>query len=400
MEITTTPVFLKNYTSKKKIKINRGGTRSGKTYNILEIFHLWLTTWKIAEHLPADKAWILTIVRKFAATLKGTVIRDFEEIIDKHESRRFIEINKTDRTYKFKNRIVEFIWADDQQKLRGWKRNYLYCNEANELNFKQEFFQLLIRTEKLVFLDFNPDDEDVWINTELEQKRALEKKDIDIIISTYRDNPFLSAEQVAEIEYLEHTDPAYWKIYWLWEYWRLEGLIFENWKEIGDVPKEANFLARWQDFWFTNDPTTLIAVYKWNWALVLDEELWQHWLTNQDIVWEFKMLWFEKALEIFWDSAEPKSIEEIYRWGYNIKPVTKWPDSIKFWLDLMKQQPIYITARSINLKKEFKKYIWAKDKEGKPTNKPIDKFNHWIDAVRYACMMKLKTESELSIFIW
>ena len=367
----------------------------------MELFHFWLVTWKITEHLAPDEAWVLTVVRKYAATLKVSVMRDLEEIIDKHKTRGLIEINKTDRTYKFKGRTIEFIWADDQQKLRGTKRKYLYCNEANELTYREEFFQLMIRTTSLIFIDFNPDDEDIWINTELEQKRALDKNDVDVIVSTYKDNSFLEVAVVEEIEYLEKIDPMFWTVYGLWQYWKLEWAIFENWEEIWTVPPEANFVARWMDFWFTNDPTTLIAVYKWNWWIIFDEELWSNGLTNQDIIWEFKHLWFEKALEIFWDSAEPKSIEEIYRGGFNIKWVVKWPDSIKFWITTMKEQgKIYITARSINLKKEFKKYIWAKDKEGKPTNTPIGKFNHWIDAARYACMMKLKTESVLSIAIW
>jgi len=194
---------------------------------------------------------------------------------------------------------------------------------------------------------------------------------------------------------------AFAKPKWNWEYWKLEGAIFQDIIEINSVPPEANFIARWMDFWFTNDPTTLIAVYKRNWWIVFDEELHSTWLTNQDIIWEFKMLWFEKSLEIFADSAEPKSIEEIYRGWFNVKWVTKWSDSIRYWITTVQEQwQIYITWRSTNLRKEFKKYIWAKDKEWKPTNQPIDKFNHCIDALRYACMMKFWKKLELNVIIW
>lgn len=398
MELQTTPVFLNNYNSKKKININRWGTRSGKTYNLLQLFLFWLLSWKVDEDKHFD-TWILTVVRKFASTLKGTVIRDFEELIDKYEVRHLIEINKNDRTYKYWKRLVEFIGADDQQKLRWGKRDLLYCNEANELNYRQEFFQLLIRTKYKVFIDFNPDDEDVWINTELEQKRRLEEKDVRVIISTYKDNPYLSEGEVKEIERLEHTDPMYWQIYGLWQYGKIQWVIFENWDTVPNVPKDAELIWYGQDFWYTNDPTTLIAVYKMDDELYIDERIYQTGLTNQDIISSYTDLNIDKSDDIIADSAEPKSIEEIYRGGYNIKGVEKWPDSIKFGIDIMKQYKIHVTETSINTIKEFKHYKWAVDKEWKALNKPIDDFNHAIDAIRYLCMMKLKKTVKKKLFI-
>jgi phage terminase large subunit len=196
MEIKTTSVFLNNYTSKKKININRGWTRSWKTYNLMKLFLLWLLTGRVDDDKYFE-TWILSIVRKYWSTLTKTVQRDFDEIINSemHDWKsvaNLIEINKTERTYKYKWRVIEFIWADDQQKLRGWKRDILYCNEANELWYNNEFFQLLIRTKYKVFIDFNPDDEEVWINKELEQKRRIDEKDVRVIVSTYKDNPYLS----------------------------------------------------------------------------------------------------------------------------------------------------------------------------------------------------------------
>lgn len=398
MEVNTTPVYLNNYTSSKKININRWGTRSGKTYNLLLLFFVWLLTWRIDEDREFD-SWILTIVRKFASNLKWTVIRDFEEIIDAHWVRELIEINKSDRTYKYWKRVVEFIWADDQQKLRWGKRDILYCNEANELSYRAEFFQLSIRTKYKIFIDFNPDDEDVWINTELEQKRRVEEKDVRVIISTYKDNPYLSENEVKEIERLEDTDPAYWQIYWLGQYGKISGLIFENWETTKEIPKEAEFIGFWQDFWYTNDPTTFIGVYKYDWELILDEVFYETGLTNQDIIAKYESLEVGKYDDIIADSAEPKSIEEIYRGGYNIKWVEKWPDSIQFGISIMKQYKMKVTERSYNLIKELKHYKWAEDKEWKALNKPIDKFNHAIDAVRYLCMMKLKKQKTKTFFL-
>lgn len=396
LNLETTSVFLNNYRSKKKININRGWTRSWKTYNLLKLFLLWLITWKIDEDKYFPKG-VLSIVRKYWATLRITAIRDFEEIIDSENVRHLLEINKTDRTYKYWQRVIEFIWADDQQKLRWWKRDILYCNEANELTFRDEFFQLLIRTKYKVFLDFNPDDEYIWIKTELEDKRRLDEKDVRVIVSTYKDNPYLSPEEIKEIERLEKTDPVYWNIYWLWNYWKLEGLIYQ-FEEISEIPQEAKFICYWLDFWFTNDPTAIIWIYlSWD-SIIADEIVYKTWLTNQDIIKELRNNSVKASDEIFWDSSEPKSIEEIYRGGFNIHSVEKWPDSIKFWIDLIKQYNLKITTRSVNLKKEARKYMWKKDKEGKSLNVPIDMYNHWLDALRYWIMMKLKKETSLDIY--
>lgn len=392
LNIKATNVFLRNRNSDKKILVNRGGTRSSKTRSLLQMVFVRLMTGKIDNKKVYDE-WVLSVVRKYSATLNATVIRDFEQIIadnkcefllsDKHRS-------KWEKTYKYKWRMVEFMGADDEQKIRGRKRDILYCNEANELKYDEEFFQLMIRTEYKIFIDFNPDDENVWINTELEQKRAIDKWDVEIIISTYKDNTYLNKNIVEEIEYLWQINPAYWRIYWQWQYWKVEWLVFQDRQEISDMPDNYKFLWYWQDFWFSNDPTTLIALYKIDDWIVADEMLYEKWLTNQDIVEKYKELWVDKYEEIVADSAEPKSIEEIYRMWYNIHPSEKWPDSIKFGIDLIKQNKLYVTDRSNNLKKELKTYSRKKDKNWKYLPIPIDTHNHCIDALRYICISKLK----------
>ena len=403
MEIKTTSVFLNNYTSKKKININRGWTRSWKTYNLMKLFLLWLLTGRVDDDKYFE-TWILSIVRKYWSTLTKTVQRDFDEIINSemHDWKsvaNLIEINKTERTYKYKWRVIEFIWADDQQKLRGWKRDILYCNEANELWYNNEFFQLLIRTKYKVFIDFNPDDEEVWINKELEQKRRIDEKDVRVIVSTYKDNPYLSESEVKEIERLEKTDPMLWQIYWLWQYGKIQGLIFDNINIVPSIPSQAKLLWYGLDFWYTNDPTAFIWVYLFDWELYFDEKIYQTQLTNQDIVNQFKNIWINRSDDVIWDSSEPKSIEEIYRAWYNIKGATKWPDSILFWLSIMKEYKINITQTSTNVIREFRHYKRATDKDGNALNKPIDDFNHAIDGIRYLCMEKLKTQVTPMIYV-
>ncbi len=403
MKIKATPVFQKNYESTKRIIINRGGTRSSKTYSLLQLCLLWLVTGVIDNSGKVFDKGILSIVRKHRAVIKWSVLRDREEIISENgydfllsEQHR----SKSDLTYTYNGRVVEFIGADDQQKIRGKKRDIAYCNEANELWFRDEFFQLFIRTTYKTIIDFNPDDEYIWINTELEQKRAIEEWDVDIIVSTYKDNPFLDANLVKEIERLEKIDPAYWNIYWLGNYWKLEGLVFPRWTEIGEIPEWFDFLWYWQDFWYTNDPTTVVGLYKkWD-DILFDEVIYKTGLTNQDIVIEYENNSIGRSDEIVADSAEPKSIEEIYRSRYNIYPADRWPDSIKFGIDTIKQYNILVTSRSSNIKRELRTYTWKKDKNGNSLNEPIDSNNHAIDAMRYISTKKLKTTPAFEIIFW
>lgn len=393
MKFKAWPLFEKILKSKNRILVLRGGSSSSKTYSVAQHCLLWLLTGYFLNIPIPD--WNLSIVRKYRANLTKSVLRDFENILDSwvidekwNTARSLVEINKTDLTYSYDGRVVEFFGADDPQKLRWPRRKILYCNEANELDY-EDFRQLLIRTSEKVIVDFNPDDEDIWINTELEQKRMLTDGDVDLIVSTYRDNPFLTPEIIKELERLRDTDPVYWQVYGEGQYGRLEGRIFD-FKDIDVVPKSAKLLGYGLDFGFTNDPTACVGVYEYGDSLVLDEIFYEKWLTNDDICKKFLEHNIAKTDEIWADSSEPKSIEEIYRKGYNIHAVEKWPDSVRFGIDTMKKFEIFVTANSLNLRKEWRKYIWKTDKNGKSLNVPIDDFNHAIDAARYLIMTKKK----------
>lgn len=394
LRLKATRVFQRNWSSKAKIVLNRGGTRSSKTVSILQICLIWLLTGKCDDDMYFNEG-VLSIVRKYWATHATTAQRDRENEIRKQKLDWLLtdaHRNKSSRTYTYMGRIVEFIGADNEQKIRWWGRKILYCNEANELDYDNEFFQLMIRTEYKVFIDFNPDDEYVWINAELEQKRALEDKDVDIIVSTYKDNPFLPAWMVKEIERLEHANPSYWKIYGLGAYGKLEGLVFPKWGTIdGTNLTDEGYTFLWygQDFGFTTDPTTLIGLYKKDNKLVFDEVIYKTGLTNPDICKEYENNSVSRSAEIIADCAEPKSIEEIHRLNRNIHPSEKGKDSIRFGINLITQFEIYITTRSANLKKELRTYTWKKDKNGKSLNEPVDTKNHGIDAMRYIATKKL-----------
>lgn len=396
MNLDVTPVFTKNYHSNKKIVVNRGGTRSSKTRSIAQLSVLWLITGYITpETRILSGVW--STVRKFSTTLDSTVIRDFEEELNKQEVFNLIKTNKTKKTYEYNGRMVEFIGADDEQKLRGAKRNILYCNEANELKYREEFFQLLMRTEDKVYIDFNPDDENVWINSELEQKRQVEKGDVEVIVSTYKDNTFLPQSLIEEIEYLEKTDPEFWKVYGLGQYGKKYGLIFPEYSIVNEP--SGTLIGYGADFGFTNDPSTLIAVYKQDGGLILHELLYQRGLTNQDLSERYKSLGISQTDDIIADSAEPKSIEELYRMGWNIHPAEKGKDSITNSIDILKRYKLSVTANSVNLLKELRSYKWAEDKNGETIrpNKPVDYLNHAIDAVRYLALNKL-SENKTGVY--
>lgn len=379
-----TEIFERNYDSDSKIVINRGGTRSSKTWSLNQLCALWL----ISGNYGTDKychEGVWTTVRKYRTNLDGTVIRDFEDILKAEGWYSGVDHNKTKKQYRYGKRLVEFIGADDEQKLRGAKRNILYCNEANELEYKQEFFQLLMRTENKIFLDFNPDDEQIWINQELEIKRSKEVGDVEVIVSNYKNNAFLPKSLIKEIEYLKQTDKEFWKIYGLGEYGNISGLIYENVKYVDSMP-DCKLVAHGLDFGYSIDSCAALSVYRKDDELYLKELIYERELTNHDIA--EKLIPIIGREELICDSAEPKSIEELYRLGLNAKPAAKGRDSILNGIDILKRYKINV-VNSSNLRREFRMYKWATDKNGNSLQKPIGQ-DHLMDALRYVALIHLK----------
>lgn len=392
MNVKATHTYLQNWQTTKKIVVNRGGTRSGKTYSLCQMIMVWLLTGQIREgqSIPSGTC---SVVRKYSTTITKTVQRDFHDILSEYKVLGLIEFNKTNRTYKYQDRMVEFFGADDQQKIRGYKANILFCNEVNELGYKTEFSQLLFRTTDVIFMDFNPSDPFVWVNEEIEQKRSAEKKDVEVIVSTYKDNPFINKAQKQEIEYLQYSDPELWKVYGLGEYGKVEGLVIPNITLIDEMPDDLRKVGGGMDFGFSNDPTAFyLCGIKNNretkvTELYLDEQIYETGLTDSDLIKIMKGT--PKNLRIYADSAQPSTIEEIRRAGYNIAPVTKFKDSLKHGLQIMKRTRIFVTKRSIGMIKEQKQYKYKMLANGKYDNTPIDAYNHAMDAVRYYCLMNL-----------
>jgi len=372
-KIRTNKVFNHLKHSNKKIVVEQGGTRSGKTYNIL----LWI----IFEYTYRNTGKTITICRKSFPSLRASVMRDFLDILRAHELYNEEYHNKSSNEYHLNGNLVEFISLDQPQKIRGRKRNLLYINEGNEL-FYEDWQQLVFRTDGRIIIDYNPSDSFHWI-----YDRVIPREDCDFYQTTYRDNPFLDKSIVDEIERLRDTDEDYWRIYGLGERGMSRATIFQFGQ--AEIPTEAKLISYGLDFGYTNDPTALVAVYQLDNNLYLDELIYRTGLTNRDIHSHFQSFNLDRRDEIFADSAEPKSIDELHRFGWNVKPTVKGADSVNAGIDILKRHKLFATPRSSNLIKELQNYKWVEDKNGNLLNKPIDAFNHGIDAARYAVANKL-----------
>ena len=372
-KIQTNKVFNHLIKSDKRIIVEQGGTRSGKTYNIL----LWI----IFEYTYRNTGKTITICRKSFPSLRASVMRDFLDILRAYELYNEEYHNKSSNEYHLNGNLVEFISLDQPQKIRGRKRNLLYINEGNEL-FYEDWQQLVFRTDGRIIIDYNPSDSFHWI-----YDRVIPREDCDFYQTTYRDNPFLDKSIVDEIERLRDTDEDYWRIYGLGERGMSRATIFQFGQ--AEIPTEAKLISYGLDFGYTNDPTALVAVYQLENNLYLDELIYRTGLTNRDIHAHFQSFSLDRRDEVFADSAEPKSIDELHRFGWNVKPTVKGADSVNAGIDILKRHKLFVTPRSSNLIKELQNYKWVEDKNGNLLNKPIDAFNHGIDAARYAVANKL-----------
>ncbi len=373
-KIETNRVYHHLKYSEKKIIVEQGGTRSGKTYNIL----LWI----IFYYCNKNTGKTVTIARKTFPALRSSVMRDFFDILRKHEIYNEDYHNKSNSEYILNGNLIEFISLDQPQKVRGRKRDLAFLNEANEF-YWEDWQQIVFRTTGRIILDYNPSDSFHWI-----YDKVVPRDDCDFLQTTYKDNKFLDKSIKMEIERLQFTDNDYWRIYGLGERGSSRATIFQ-FSVVDEVPADVKILSYGLDFGFTNDPTSMVAVYKDGENLYLDELLYHTNLTNPDISDKFAELQLTRQDEIFADSAEPKSIEELYRMRWNVKPTAKGADSVMAGIDMLKRYKIHVTSSSLNIIKELQNYKWQEDKNGNLLNKPIDNFNHAIDATRYAVWNKL-----------
>ena len=381
---------------KARKRVIQGGTSSGKTYGIIPI----LIDWAIKN--PRKR---ITVVAESIPAVKDGALKIFQDVM--FETNRWIESHwiGNPMEYTFGNgTIIQFKSFDSIGKAKAsGKRDVLFLNEANHISF--EIADALMIRSKQTWIDFNPDNE-FWAHTE-----TLNEHNSEFLLLSFEDNEALPDETLEDLlikkakaffncdlpndllfkdgnvknEYWAN----WWRVYGLGQIGRLQGVVFDNWKQVEAIPFDAQLLGYGMDFGFTNDPTTLIAVYRYDSKLYVDEVLYRTNMTNNEIGNFLKSNGIVRPNEIIADSAEPKSIQELRLQGFNITPASKGADSIKIGIDILKRNEFLVTQRSTNLIKELRAYVWDTDRDGKLTGKPIDHSNHAIDALRYFALNKL-----------
>lgn len=389
MRVKKTIAFYKLKELRSRIRIVKGGTSASKTVSILCL---------LIDYAIRNEGKEISVVSESIPHLRRGALKDFLAVLkglNRYEDSQF---NKSTLKYNFTNgSYIEFFSTDQPDKLRGARRTDLYINECNNVPF-DAYTQLATRTSGTIWLDYNPSNL-FWVDKEL-----IGQPDTDYITLTYKDNNALPESIVKEIEKAKEKAKTstywanWWKVYGLGLQGNLEGVCIPDWKEIDRIPEDARLMAYGMDFGYSVDPTTLIALYKWNDAYIYDEVLYKKGMLNRDIS---RFLTEQDIKEnIVADSAEPKSIAELQGYGHSVYPVSKGRDSVVYGINLINQNEIYVTARSKNLKKELQGYVWSKDKEGNTLQKPTGEHPDCIDAARYVLTDQLENPNKGEYFIY
>lgn len=349
----------------KRIRLVPGGTSASKTISIL----LYL----IALAQSDKKRTLTSVVAESIPHLKRGAIRDFKAILQEHNYWKDDNWNATDSIYTFETGSqIEFFSTDNGDKLRGARRDRTFINEANNNSF-DAFEQLEVRTKEFVICDWNP------TNSFWAYENLKDRSDVEWLTLTYKDNEALSEAIVASIEQ-RMSRKDWWQVYGLGQLGEVEGKIYRDWNIIDEIPHEARLERYGMDFGYTNDPSAIVAIYYYNGGYIFDEIAYLKGLSNKQIA---DIIANNKQVMCIADSAEPKSIDEIRIYGINIQPAIKGPDSVRQGIQMVQDQQISVTKRSINIIKEYRNYLWKTDKDGRILNEPEHLWSHAMDAIRY-----------------
>ena len=367
MELNATQVFSWNWealTSEKRFIINQGGSRSSKTYSLCQLLTVWCLK---------NPNKVVSIVRKTFPALRATVMRDFFEVLKDLNLYEKSNHNMSENIYRFPNgSLVEFFSVDDEQKVRGRKRDIGWCNEANELWF-EDFQQLNMRTEYKMIFDYNPSDSSSWLY-------ELPKDESVLIKSTYKDNPFLPESIKRQIEDLKRTDEALYQIYALGEKAISKTNIFNTWDFIPKRPERFTNFVYGLDFGY-NHPTALMRVYWCDGDIFIEPVIYESYLTTSELIERFKQLNIEQTVDILADYSRPEIIAEMQNAGFNVNNANK---NVKSGINAVKTFKVYCQEND-NLKKEYNNYKWKKVGDN-ITDEPVKLYDDAMDAVRYAVM--------------
>lgn len=371
--MNTTNVFSQLLRAETRYVISQGGTSSSKTYSMLQLLYL-LAFKKQGVHI--------SIVSETLPHLKRGAMRDFFKILitDKLYSEKYHD--KTNSIYKVGKSIIEFFAVDSADKVRGARRDYLFINECDNINF-ETFNQLEVRTKYQIYLDYNPSRE-FWVHENLLKPEI----DYTFIKSTYKDNPYLDANIIKSIESRRYTDLNWWRVFGEGELGFSESLIFTHWRQTKNIP-EGN-VAYGLDFGY-NHPTALVKVTEHDGKFYAEQLIYESHLTNQQLIERLKQLNINRSAEIFADYSRPESIREIYLAGFNIKDANK---DVKKGIDSVKSKELFIHENSVDLIKELRSYSWKKDRNEKLLEEPVKTQDDACDALRYCIHTWKETEKQ------
>lgn len=368
-------LFMANTDEGYRTFVNQGGTSSAKTYTLLQV---------LLYHAIKEKGSVCTVVGQDLPNLKVGALRDMKTITGGSDwMQRFVKFNDSTSTMSMMNgSIIEFKSYANAQDAKGGKRDYLFVNEANGISY-EVYWQLAIRTRKRIWIDYNPSAR-FWVHDEI-----IGREGVKLIISDHRGNCFLTEEEHDRIENI--SDRELWKVYARGYTGMVQGLVFTNWDIVDELPpmEEWKMSCRGLDFGFSQDPSALEHVVLAHGDLWIDEEVYSTGLTNPLLAKKAKEAGVTGEHEIIADCAEPKSIAELRGEGLWVTPSAKGKDSIVVGLDILRRYKIHITRRSLGLLDNFRRYSWSKDREGNMTNKPEDRNNHGVDAIRYVALKRL-----------
>lgn len=385
-----------------QIKVIQGGTSSGKTHGIIPIL--------INDAAAREGALIdhprITIVNESLPASKDGPAEIFRQVMQ--ETGRWFEERwlQNPMQYTFASGVkIQFKSFDTVGKAKAaGKRGSLFINECNHIPFPIAD-ALMDRTMGDIWLDYNPDNE-FWVHTD-----TLKNPKAQLLILNYLHNEACPQNVIDKLELrmsMGFHDPneswddknniknKYWanwcKVYVKGAIGNLEGVVFENWEIIDSVPSQARYVGYGIDFGYTNDPTTIIDAYQYNDAPIFDELCFQNGMSNREIADKLKENRKHRGHWGVADCAEPKSIDEINRYGFSIKGSEKGKDSINFGISILQERKFYVTARSVNMIRELQRYKWATNREGQTLNIPMDKDNHTIDPSRYIAVEKFTSK--------
>lgn len=393
LDLSVTGVFTRNWNSQSKYVLNQGGARSSKSYSIAQLLCL--------RFVQCSGRKIL-VTRKTLPSLRLTAYKLVIDMLTEWGVYQHCEHIKQTRELKYRGNYMAFLSVDEPSKIKSTEWNDVWMEEATEFTY-DDFMVLKTRMsgpvgdnlKNQMFLSFNPDEASFLYD------RLSTLSDVEIIKSTYLDNPFLSADYTAELEALKTQDEAYYQIYAKGEYARRQGLIYPNWEPVDEMPECEVWYGL--DFGW-NNPTALVAVGFHDSGRYLDERIYRSRMTNAELMREMDEQIPEEFAPIYADSEDPQRIEEIARYRrksglrFNIHAAEKGPGSVRKGIDSVKSQSLFVTRRSENVIKEIRSYKWKEDRDGRALDEPLKFNDHAMDAVRYPIHASAKPRARVRIY--